>query len=114
MIIIPAIFVGLAVLLLIALYDPAVFGLSPPPRYGLFGGFFGFFLLILCAFFIVRVLFWSSRASRYPRRYRSGPGGAYGPNRPMQVARMRYARGEITREQFEQIAQDLGRRPGPP
>jgi uncharacterized membrane protein len=30
------------------------------------------------------------------------------------VARMRYARGEITKEQFDQIMQDLRREPGSP
>jgi uncharacterized membrane protein len=30
------------------------------------------------------------------------------------IARMRYARGEITKEQYDQIMKDLGRRPGAP
>jgi uncharacterized membrane protein len=30
------------------------------------------------------------------------------------VARMRYARGEITKAEYDQIVTDLGRRPGSP
>jgi uncharacterized membrane protein len=114
-IVIAAIFVGIAVLFLLILAYPGAFGISAPtesPRFGFFG-FFGFFFILIIAFFIVRVAFWGTRTSRYggQGRYRSG---GYGPNRPMMVARMRYARGEITREQYDQIMQDLGRRPGAP
>ncbi len=35
-------------------------------------------------------------------------GGAGGGKNPLDIARERYARGEITREQFEQIKKDLG------
>ena len=105
------------VILLVALY-PATFGLAAPSssnRFGPFGGVFFFFFILIVVFFIVRVAFWSTRAGRYRRRY-GGPNspGGYGPNRPMQVARMRYARGEITKEQYDQIIRDLGRPPGSP
>jgi uncharacterized membrane protein len=111
------VFVVAASLILLILLYPASFGLAPsssPYRYGLLGGVFFFFFILIVAFFIVRVLFWSTRASRYGRRYSSGGPGEYGPNRPAMVARMRYARGEITREQYDQIMQDLARRPGAP
>jgi uncharacterized membrane protein len=110
-------FVVAATLILLLLLSPASFGLAPssyPYRYGLFGGAFLLFFLLLVAFFIVRVLFWSTRASRYGRRYGPGAPGEYGPNRPAMIARMRYARGEITREQYDQLMQDLARRPGAP
>jgi uncharacterized membrane protein len=114
-IVIGLVFAAFATLILLILLYPSSFGLAPSPyRFGLFGGVFFFFFILIVVFFIVRVLFWSTRVSRYGRRYGSGPSGEYGPNRPAMVARMRYARGEITREQYDQIMQDLARRPGAP
>jgi len=114
---IAVVLVAVAALILLILLYLGPFGFAPssyPYRFGLFGGVFFLFFILIVVFFIVRVLFWSSRMGRYGRR--SGPGSpaGYGPNRPVMVARMRYARGEITREQYDQIIQDLGRRPGPP
>jgi uncharacterized membrane protein len=84
------------------------------PYLGYYGG--GLFLLLLLFFagmFALRVAFWSA--------YRGRGRGYYGRgNRPLRdpaimAARQRYARGEITREQFDQIMTDLTRRPrGPP
>jgi len=100
---------AVAVLLLLVVLYPSWFGAGPPgSRYGAFGGAFLLFFVLIVVFFVVRVAFWTSRAGRY-----RGGGPGYG-NRPLMVARMRYARGEISREQYEQIVQDLGRRPGPP
>jgi uncharacterized membrane protein len=114
--VIGAVLAGVAVLLLVIVLFPASFGLSSPSypyRFGL-GGFFLVFFILIVVFFIVRVAFWSTRMSRYPRRYAENSPEGYGPNRPAMIARMRYARGEITREQYDQIMRDLGRRPGPP
>jgi uncharacterized membrane protein len=110
--VIAVVFVGLALLLLFVALYPASFGLSSSsgPRFGAYGGFFLFFFILIVAFFMIRVVFWSARAGR--RGGGRGPGN--GPNRPAMVARMRYARGEITREQYQQIMQDLGRGPRPP
>jgi uncharacterized membrane protein len=116
-IVIGLVLAAVAALILFILLYPGSFGFAPAsysPRYGLFGGVFVLFFILIVVFFIVRVAFWSTRASRYGRRYGSDPSGGYGPNRPAMVARMRYARGEITREQYDQIMQDLGRRPGSP
>jgi uncharacterized membrane protein len=118
-VIIGVVLAGVAVVLLLVVLYPGAFGLSSPSgpdRYYPFGGFFLAFFVLIVVFFIVRVAFWSSRAGRYGRRYGGdGPGGDYyGANRPAAIARMRYARGEITREQYEQIMKDLGRPPGPP
>lgn len=107
-----ALIVFAAVLLLIALF-PAAFGLAPthyPYRFGLFGGVFALFFLLVIVFFVVRVVFWSRRAARY----RAGGGGGYGMDRAAMIARMRYARGEISKEQYDQIMRDLGRGPGSP
>ena len=35
-------------------------------------------------------------------------GGRRSEDHPLEIARTRYARGEITREQFEQLRRDLG------
>jgi len=112
-VVIGVVLAGVAALLLLLLLFPSAFGVSSPSypyRFGLFGGFFLLFFVLIIVFFIVRVAFWSTRASRYGRRY----GGNPGFNRPVAIARMRYARGEITREQYEQIMKDLGRPPGAP
>ncbi|MCI4360731.1 MAG: hypothetical protein L3J91_03435 [Thermoplasmata archaeon] len=84
-----------------------------PYRVGYFGGFFFLFFLLIVAFFIVRVVLWSTRASRSYGRYGGGAPPGYGPDRPAMVARLRYARGEITREQYDQIMDGLGRSPPP-
>jgi uncharacterized membrane protein len=116
-IVIAVVFVAAAALLLLLLLYPASFGLAPssyPDHFGVFGGAFFLFLILLIGFFIVRVAFWGTRASRYGGRYGPGNSPGYGQNRPAMVARMRYARGEITREQYDQIMDGLSRRPGSP
>lgn len=114
-VIIALVFVIAALFLLVVLFYPASFGLAPSsPRYFPFGGVFFLFFILIVGFFIVRVAFWGTRASRYGQRRGQGNQGEYGMNRPAMIARMRYARGEITREQYDQIMQDLSRRPGPP
>jgi putative membrane protein len=116
-VIIGVVLAGVAAVLLLVVLFPSAFGVSPPSgpyRYYPFGGLFLAFFILIVIFFIVRVAFWSSRASRYGRRYGPGnPDGGYGVNRPAMIARMRYARGEISREQYDQIMKDLGRPPGP-
>lgn len=106
-----AVLAGLAVLTVVVLLTPATFGLAnagAPDRLGYYGGPFFFFFVLLVVFFVVRVVFWTSRVGR------PGRSGRFGPDRPAMIARVRYARGEITREQYEQIMQDLERRPGVP
>lgn len=115
-VIIGGVLAAVAIVLLLILLYPTAFGLPAPSgsdRYAWGGGIFLAFFVVLILFFVVRVAFWSSRMSRYRNRYQGGPPGGYGANRPEMVARMRYARGEITREQYEQIMRDLGRPPGP-
>ena len=59
---------------------------------------------------VIFILFWGAviwLAVWAVRRFSAGnpPGGNH---TPLDIARERYARGEITREQFEQIKKDLG------
>jgi putative membrane protein len=113
-----AIMITFLVVLVLVLVFPNSFGYGSSGPLG--GGFriFGGLLLVVfvlwIALWVVRISMWSSRG----RWYGSGPGGGgywrQGPQAAVHIARMRYARGEITREQFEQIMQDLERRPLPP
>jgi len=102
------------VVVLFVLASGGYLGSSPRPPYGIWGGFLLVFLLLWIVFFAVRLVFWT-------RRGYGGYGGRGGPHRypdpAVMVVRQRYARGEITREQFDQIMSDLGRRgrgPGGP
>jgi putative membrane protein len=119
---IPWLMIGLTVMLaligvavLIILLFPATFGYHPSESgygpFGLLGGFFLFFIFIMIILAVVRIVLWSSRAGGYGYRQGYGGGRRYGA---VAIARARYARGEISREQFDQIMQDLQRRPGYP
>jgi putative membrane protein len=118
----PWLFIGLAVMLgligvavLFLLLFPASFGYHPASTgfgpFGYFGAFFLFFVFIMIVLAVVRIALWSSRVRGYGGRPGYGRGRRYGA---FAIARERYARGEITREQFDQIMQDLQRRPGYP
>ena len=99
--------VGLGGLLIAISYDPAGFGLRTGWGFPYGGGFLGVFFILWGSLMLVRVAFWASRR---------GPGGGprgRGFDPAILEARRRYARGEITREQFEQIVADLRRPPGP-
>lgn len=87
--------------------EPKAFGLSPSFGFPYGGGFFGIFLVLWGAMMMVRFALWSGR--------RGGAGGPPGRRFDPAIleARRRYARGEITREQFEQLVSDLRRPPGP-
>jgi uncharacterized membrane protein len=85
---------------------------GPRPLFGFWGAFLLLFLLVWVGFFVLRIALWSGR-----RGYGYGrpPGMRRDP--AVMAARQRYARGEITREQYDQIMTDLGRRgrgPGGP
>lgn len=102
-----------AVAIFLVILTPGTFGYHPSSPFGIgpFGLFGGFFLVLIVLFivlWVVRIAWWTSR----PRGgYGQGGGRRYGA---FAIARERYARGEITREQYEQIMQDLQRRPGYP
>jgi uncharacterized membrane protein len=71
---------------------------------GFRGGYFPGELLIIFVFiflglFVVRTVYWSSRRKYWREQFRA--------NEPLRILRQRYARGEITREQFTQMMRDL-------
>jgi putative membrane protein len=105
----------IGVALLLILLFPATFGYHSGPLgfgpFGILGGFFVFFLFIIIILWIARLAMWSSRSRGGYYRQGYGGGRRYGA---VAIARQRYARGEITREQFDQIMQDLQRHPGYP
>jgi putative membrane protein len=76
-------------------YGMPMFGWGLP-----FGIFEAFFILILIMF-VFRLMFWSNLMS-YRRRYWRGSGAE-------EILRERYARGELTKEQFDQMMHDLQR-----
>jgi putative membrane protein len=77
-----------------------------PRAYPLFFFFpFGFIFFLFFIFFIVRLVFWGG--GWWGRgRYR----GYYYWGDAKEVLRQRYARGEITKEQFDQMNRDLDER----
>ena len=78
---------------LVLIYFATVGGVYVP------GEFFLILLIVFLCLFVARMLFWGTRR-RYWRQYR-------GEQDPVRILRVRYARGEITREQFDQMVQDL-------
>jgi len=60
-------------------------------------------LVIFLGLFVVRMLFWRSRRKHW-RQQRRG-------NEAIRILRERYARGEITKEQFDQTLHDLRQQP---
>jgi putative membrane protein len=70
---------------------------------------FGLFIVFIFFGIIVRLIFWAIFGPPYRRRYWSydwsGPHGAAAED----ILDQRYARGEITREQYVQMKDDLNR-----
>jgi putative membrane protein len=97
--------VGVVVLVFLLALTGAFGTTTGRPWFGVFGGLFLVFLVLWVAFFVFRIVFWS-------RRNRGGgPARGYGYRDPaVAILRQRYARGEITREQYDRIMTDLERR----
>ncbi len=55
---------------------------------------------------IIFLIIWAVKQIASPRR-ESVPPAAPGKSTPLEIARERYARGEITKEQYEQLRKDL-------
>jgi len=114
-------FAGLAVLLIAAVFvlPLAFYGAAPVRAYGFYPFIFpfGFFFLFFIGFFVLRLLFWG-RGWGGGWGWRGGYNGGYGGwgNYPdaAEVLRMRYAKGEITREQLDQMMKDLSSYPSRP
>jgi putative membrane protein len=106
------IFGALAVLLLVGVFVvPFFYGpmLGPsgyyPRPYFFFP--FGFLIFFFVIFFVARGLFWGwgwGWRGGYSRGY-WGHWGSYGD--AMEILKQRYAKGEITKDQFDQIMRDL-------
>ncbi len=77
------------------------------PYYGFFPfRFFFAIFFIFAIFWFIRWAFWGWRSN-----YREGSSGGYGywrhRDRAYYILRERYAKGEITKEQYDQMARDL-------
>jgi putative membrane protein len=75
---------------------------------GLFGfghmGFFGGILMFVFWAFVIGLILWgATRMGRHAHYMRNAP---YGGN-ALEIARERYAKGEISKEEFEQLKKDL-------
>lgn len=98
------IFVTIIIVLLIAvIVVTAAAGHAAPIGYPYYGYWFffplGFLLTLFIILAVARLLFW-------PRPWRMGRRLRY-MNDPVYILRQRYARGEITKEQFDQMMKDL-------
>lgn len=110
---------GLVILLLAAfLLVPLFFGFPARPySYYPFPFFFfpfGFLIFFFVIFFVVRVLFWGlGRGSGWGwgwgwrGGYSRGYWGGYGYEDATEILRQRYAKGEISKDQFDQMMRDL-------
>ena len=78
--------------------------------FGWWGGmaimmFIGLAFMVLFWGGFILLIIWAIRQISGPRREAAPPSG--GQTRPLDIARERYARGEITKDQFEKIKKDL-------
>jgi putative membrane protein len=67
------------------------------------GEFLFVLLVILLGLFVIRTLYWRSRRKNWQERFKA--------NQPIRILRQRYARGEITKEQYDQMLRDLEQKP---
>jgi len=110
--------VGLLLLVGIAIVIGVVVrAVVPGAGFGFFPFFFfpfGFFLFIFFLFFVVRGLFWGWGGwgwHGYPMYGRYGYGYHDGA---AEILRRRYASGEITKDQFDQMMRDITQSRNPP
>jgi uncharacterized membrane protein len=119
-----ALFVLIGVAILVAVAVPASRGQLPSwstdvAPWNWILGLIGILIAIWIVMWLVRLLLWGAwgtpyyypHSRHYYRHYWAG--GPFGPDPAVEIARERFARGEITQEQLDQILRQLGSRPGP-
>lgn len=91
-----------------------MFGRYPGPcgfEGGCFGGgmhIFGVIIMVLFFFFIVGLVLMGARMMRRRGMMMHGMGmHGFGAGEPLEIARVRYAKGEISAEEFETIKKNL-------
>jgi putative membrane protein len=72
------------------------------PGWGFMG--IGFILMILFWVIVIGLIIWGTRHFRTQNNMHNL---SMGGKTPLEIAKERYARGEITKEQFEQLKKDL-------
>jgi len=87
-----------ASILRFGLFSRSYYGMPMMGGGGLVFGLIGIMLLCFLAFMVIRFVAWGSMGHR--RIYRSGMDAE-------EILRQRYAKGEITKEQFDQMLRDL-------
>jgi putative membrane protein len=78
--------------------------------FGWIWGVLGILFFVWVLIWIVRAVSWGTMGPYFARGYH----WHYGHDPAAAIARERYARGEITREQYDQMMRDLEQHPGPP
>ncbi len=76
--------------------------------FGFIGMIIGLLIFILLLIGLVVFVVWGIRRTSGGASS-AFPGSPAAPQTPKEVLQMRYARGEITREQYQQMMQDLDR-----
>jgi putative membrane protein len=66
----------------------------------------GLVISILIVVGLIWLVIWLIRKASHTTTYTGAPAA---PQSPKEIAQMRYARGEITREQYQEILEDLNR-----
>jgi putative membrane protein len=94
--------------LLFYYFPPAAPAGAVYPYYGFFGFriLFGFFILF-AAFWFLRFVFWGGWGWGHRRAYYGGYGYWRHHDSSYYILRERYARGEITKDQYDQMIRDL-------
>lgn len=78
------------------------------PEYFWWGGMWIFPLVMIVVMLVVVYLVFGRRTRPFCGHSDHGFGGRSSREEPLEILKRRYAQGEITREQFEQIRKDLG------
>ena len=93
--------IGLIILLVVVLFFISRGSFYFPGYFP--GEFLLIFIFIFLGLFVIRTMYWSSRRKQWREHH--------GRNAPIRILRQRYARGEITKEQYDQMLHDLMQKP---